>query len=74
MVILKNIKKTSSTISADYYPEGKEPKGFMEIKMSDATVIKHDNASSFAASHVRRELKRLSQRDVIPTENTVLWY
>lgn len=74
MVILKNIKKTSSTISADYYPEGKEPKGFMEIKMSDATVIKHDNASSFAASHVRRELKRLSQRDVIPTEKTVLWY
>ena len=27
MVILKNIKKTSDTISADYYPEGKKPKG-----------------------------------------------
>lgn len=74
MVILKNIKKTSSTISTDYYPEGKEPKGFMEIKMSDAAVIKHDNASSFAAPHVRQELKRLSQRDVLPTEKTVLWY
>ena len=29
MVILKNIKKTNNMISADYYPEGKEPKGFM---------------------------------------------
>ena len=57
MIILKNIKKTSSTISADYYPEGKEPKWFMEIKMSAAAVVKHDNASSFAALHVKQELK-----------------
>lgn len=74
MVILKNIKRTSSTIYADYYPEGKELKGFMEIKISDADVVKHDNASSFAAPHVRQELKRLFQRDVLPTEKTVLWY
>ena len=32
MVILKNIKKTNNMISADYYPEGKEPKGFMRIE------------------------------------------
>ena len=32
MVILKNIKKTNDAISADYYPEGKEPKGFMKMK------------------------------------------
>lgn len=29
----------------------------MEIKMSDAAVVKHDNASSFAALHVKQELK-----------------
>lgn len=42
--------------------------------MSDAAVVKHDNASSFAALHVKQELKWLSQRDVLPTEKTVLWY
>ena len=53
MVILKNIKKTNDAISADYYPEGKEPKGFM--KMKDGKIVEHNNTSSFAAAHVRRE-------------------
>lgn len=61
MVILKNIKKTNNMISADYYPEGKEPKGFMRIE--DGKVIEHENASSFAAPHVRNELKRLARMD-----------
>ena len=42
MVILKNIKKTNDTISADYYPEGKEPKGFMKMKLKDEEIIEHD--------------------------------
>ena len=57
MVILKNIKKTNNMISADYYPEGKGPKGFMRIE--DGKVTEHENASSFAAPHVRNELRRL---------------
>lgn len=72
MVILKNIKKISNTISADYYPEGKEPKGFMKIE--DGKVTEHENASSFAAPHVRNELKRLVKMDNPPVEKTVLWY
>lgn len=72
MVILKNIKKTNNMISADYYPEGKEPKGFMRIE--DEKVIEHENASSFAAPHVRNELKRLARMDNPPVEKTVLWY
>ena len=72
MVILKNIKKTNNMISADYNPEGKEPKGFMRIE--DGKVIEHENASSFAAPHVRNELKRLARMDNPPVEKTVLWY
>ncbi len=72
MVILKNIKKISNTISADYYPEGKEPKGFMKVE--DGKVTEHENASSFAAPHVRNELKRLVKMDNPPVEKTVLWY
>ena len=74
MVILKNIRKTDDTISVDYYPEGKEPRGYMDINLESGDVIGHNNASSFAASHVRRELKRLVKRDELPREKTVLWY
>ena len=52
MVILKNIKKVSDSISADYYPEGKEPAGFMEIRIPDGEIVEHENASMFAAPHV----------------------
>ena len=72
MVILKNIKKTNNMNSADYYPEGKEPNGFMRIE--DGKVIEHENSSSFAAPHVRNELKRLARMDNPPVEKTVLWY
>lgn len=74
MVILKNIKKTNDTISADYYPEGKEPKGFMKMKLKNEEIIEHDNTSSFAATHVRYELRRLAKMDNPPKEKTVLWY
>ena len=74
MVILKNIKKTENSISADYYPEGKEPKGFMKMKISDEEVVEHEMASVFAAPHVKYELRRLAKLDNPPKEKTVLWY
>lgn len=74
MVILKNIKKTSADISADYYPEGKEPKGFMRMRLVDEEVIEHENTSVFAAPHVRYELIRLAKMDNPPAQKTVLWY
>lgn len=74
MVILKNITKTSDAISAEYYPEGKKIKGFMKIGLNGKEVIEHDNVSSFAAPHVRRELIRLAKMEEVPKEKTVLWY
>lgn len=74
MVILKNIKKTNSDISADYYPEGKDPKGYMKIHLADGKVVEHENTSSFAATHVRSELRRIAKMDNPPKEKTVLWY
>lgn len=74
MVILKNIQKTKDSISADYYPEGKGPKGFMKIRLSDGEVMEHENVCSVSAPHVLYELRRLVERDSLPTEKTVLWY
>lgn len=65
---LKNITKTSDAISAEYYPEGKKIKGFMKIGLNGKEVIEHDNVSSFAAPHVRRELIRLAKMEEVPKE------
>lgn len=74
MVILKNIIKTNDNISADYYPEGKNQKGFMKIRLEDETIVEHNMSSMFAAPHVMYELRRLAKLDNPPKEKTVLWY
>ena len=74
MVILKNIKKTENSISADYYPEGKEPKGFMKMRISDEEVVEHEMTCMFSAPHVKYELRRLAKLDNPPKEKRVLWY
>ena len=74
MVILKNITKTENNISADYYPEGRSEKGFMSMNLKDGEIVEHQNVSSFAAAHVKRELKRLAKMKEPPKEKTILWY
>lgn len=74
MVTLKNIKKTELDISADYYPEGKEPKGFMKMRLSDGVILDHVESGVMAPVHVRYELARLSKMDNPPKEKTVIWY
>lgn len=73
MVILKNINKTDVDISADYYIEGHEPKGFMRMRLADSEVVEHENAG-YGSSHVEYELKRLAGMEKPPVEKTVLWY
>lgn len=73
MVILKNIIKTDLDISADYYIEGQEPKGFMRMRLSDNEVIEHEN-TGYGSVHVKYELKRLARIDNPPAEKIVLWY
>lgn len=74
MTVLKNISKVDNTIEAEYYPENMDKKGFMKIDMITGKVIEHISASSISASHVKRELKRLSTLENIPTEKTLIWY
>lgn len=74
MVVLKNIKKMENSISTDYYPEGKEPKGFMKMRISDEEVVEHEMACMISAPHVKYELRRLAKLDNLPIEKKVLWY
>lgn len=73
MVILKNIRKTNCAISADYYIEGRKPKGFMKVRISDGEVLEHKNAG-YGSAHVKYELLRLAPLDYLPEEKTVFWY
>ncbi|NSF07480.1 hypothetical protein G4346_00380 [Coprococcus comes] len=46
----------------------------MKIRIPDGEIVEHENASMFAAPHVRRELKRIAKIDNTPKEKTVIWY
>lgn len=74
MVVLRSIKREGNEISADYYPEGKDPKGHMRILLPDGSVIQHEPASMFAAPHVKLELLRMARLKSLPDEKTVMWY
>ena len=74
MVILKNIKKTENDISANYYPEGRAEEGFMSMDLKSGKIVAHHNVSSYAAAHVRLELRRLAKMEEPPKEKTLLWY
>lgn len=73
MVILKNIRKTAKAISADYYIEGREPKGFMKISILDGEILEHKSAG-YGAGHVKYELRRLAKLENLPEEKMVFWY
>lgn len=76
MVTLKNIKKKNDMISADYYLEGNEKKGFMEMRLSDKKIIRHEKTEGivYGLSHVQYELERLAKLDNPPSEKKVIWY
>ena len=73
MVILKNIRKTAKAISADYYIEGRGPKGFMKISILDGEILEHKSAG-YGAVHVKYELRRLAKLENLPEEKMVFWY
>mgnify|MGYP003193497932 CR=1 FL=1 len=64
MVILKNIRKTAKAISADYYIEGREPKGFMKISILDGEILEHKSAGYGAVAKLEN----------LPEEKMVFWY
>lgn len=76
MVVLKNIKRNDFSISCDYYLEGKEPKGFIEIRLSDSEVMRHEKTQdvAYGSSHVIQKLKELRMVEKLPEERTIFWY
>ncbi|MFI3173348.1 MAG: hypothetical protein R3Y58_13420 [Eubacteriales bacterium] len=79
MVILKNIKKINNIISCDYYPEGQNDKGEMQVDMDKKIVIqtvksKLDENVTMYSRHVKRKLIELSEYEILPEEYRCVWY
>ncbi len=78
MVILRNIKRTDTTMEADFYVEGEEPKGYVKISLPDGEYLEvipsPKYTHSTAPSHAKYELLRLAKREKLPEEKKVFWY
>lgn len=75
MLTLKNIKKTKTTMEADYY-DLEDNKGYMKISIPDGEIIEHKKISEIAygSNHVQRDLIRLSVLDNMPEIRVIRWY
>lgn len=78
MLILRNIKRNDLTIEAEYFPENGKSAGFLRVKMGTGEVLEHRKAKGYeystAPSHAKNELIRLSKRERLPEEKTVMWF
>lgn len=74
MVVLRNIKKTANSISADYYPEEADGKGYMKLRLGDLEEIEHEPVGCMAPAHVRHVLELLSEKENVPETYTDIWY
>ncbi len=79
MLRLKNIAKSDTAISADYYPEDSEEKGFVCIDTETGVVLDSKTTSYDASinaylSHAVLSLKKMISADTLPSETIIMWY
>lgn len=79
MVRLKNIVRTDTQISTDYYPEDDQESGHIVMNLENGEVVEwirapSDSVVSMCFPHVRNILERLSRLQEVPSECTEMWY
>lgn len=79
MLKLKNIRRTSEFIEADYFPESENERGYIKLDINSLTVIESkktsfDDVVATYLTHARQALKILSKNATLPDEKTVMWY
>lgn len=80
MVKLRNIRKDSEYISADYAPEGEDRElGYVKLRISDREIVekrvtKEDGRLGFYYKHVVSGLCDILDEGEVPEERTVMWY
>ena len=79
MLRLRNIVKSDTQISADYYPEDSEVKGFVSVDIESGEILDSDTTSydePFNAylSHAVQALSKMADSDTMPPEKVIMWY
>lgn len=79
MLRLKNIVKNDTQISADYYPEDSDIKGFVSVDIHSGKILESDTTSydepfHTYLSHAAQALHKTVDLDSLPSEKVVMWY
>ena len=79
MVHLKNIVRNDKEISADYYPEDRDKKGFRCVNLRSGEIVRYQGTSydkplGTYAEHAALTLRRLISRAELPAELIDMWY
>lgn len=79
MLRLRNIVKNDNQISANYYPEDSEVKGFVSIdtesgEILDSDITSYDEPFNAYLSHAAQALNKMIALDSLPSEKLVMWY
>ena len=79
MVRLKNIRKSNTTIFAEYDPEDSGMIGKIKIdavtgEVLERTLSEYDRDFPWHYSHAVSALQEMKDLDEIPSERLVMWY
>lgn len=79
MVTLKNLKKTTNTIEADFFPEDSKENGHLVVEVESGKVLSRIDPRGYEgrfsyAIHTKQALLELAQEEALPETYTVMWY
>ena len=79
MLRLKNIVRNDKQISADYYPENSDEKGYICVDIQTGNVLcckksTFDQNLGSYSYHAAQALRNLLPLIQIPSERLVMWY
>lgn len=79
MVKLKNIRRNERTIEADFYPEDSKEAGHILIDVQSKEVLERTYPKEYEgrfsyATHAKRALLELAEKEELPETYTVMWY
>ena len=79
MLHLKNIVRNDTQISADYYPEDSDEKGYICVDIRTEEIVRHkctsyDGPLNTYAYHAAQALRRMIPRAELPINPCIMWY
>ncbi len=79
MVRLKNIKREGNIISADYYPESTNERGFVAVDINTLEMVEcietsEDEVLGWYYHFTKVALIEMCNDEKPPKERTVMWY